>query len=300
MSYNYNRSGSLVSYYIMYQDANSSATAPRYNASFADLIKLGINSRQADNYNGFNGTMQEFCEALVTGANANGLADDAQVWTPTGFMTLANIFGAKNIFQNNTPNTFWNGSNFSVIPIADASTNGGITNTTFVDWNTRLAGTMGSYTNGSAGSYTNYVDWITDVYNVANGALTNADTALTNADAAAGIATCADSNATAALSAIGNVSNIEQPYTNIVDWTSHISSIATNANSNATNAINAIGNVPSGSNVMEIIGNVPAGNSVMEYVGPVSNIPSPYNNIIDWVNGELGDISSQLTNIIGS
>lgn len=293
MSYNYNRSGSLVSYYIMYQDANSSTTAPRYNASFADLVKLGINSRQADNYDGFNGTMQEFCEALVTGPNANGLADDAQVWTPTGFTTLANIFGTKNIFQNDTPNTFWNGSSFSAIPIADASTNGGITNTTFVNWNTRLTGTMGSYTNGRPGNYTNYVDWITDVYYIAN-------TALTNADAAAGVATCASSNAAAALNAIGNVSNIEQPYTNIIDWTSHISSVATNANSNATNAINAIGSVPSGSNVMGIIGSVPAGNSVMEYVGPVSNIPSPYSNIIDWVNGELGDISSQLTNIIGS
>lgn len=291
MSYNYNRDGSLYSYYMMFQDSNSSSIVPYYNASFADLVDLGISS---NNGYSFTGTVQGFLEELTNGSNiAVANAENANLWTPTGFKTFTEILGNKNIFNNDDATKFWNGSSFATIPMADTDTNGGITNATFTNWNTRLSGIMGAYTNGQPGNYTNYVNWITDVYYIAN-------TALTNADAAAGVATCASSNATAALNAIGNVSNIEQPYTNIIDWTSNISSVATNANSNATNAINAIGSVPSGSNVMGIIGSVPAGNSVMEYVGPVSNIPSPYSNIIDWVNGELGDISSQLTNIIGS
>lgn len=258
MSNIYGRPTDVSSYFIMYQDSNSTTTQQAYNATFADLVDLKISGTNGFT---FNGKVQGFCELLT---------------------------------NNSVPNTFWDGSNFSAvsIPIADANTNGGITNTTFIDWNTRLTGAMGSYTNGATGNYTNYVDWITDVYNVAN-------TALTNADAAAGVATCANSSATAALNAIGtvpvgsnimgiigNVNNMPQN-TNIIDWSANISSIATNANSNATNAINAIGNVPSG-------------NSVMGYIGDVNNIPTPYNNIIDWVNGELGDISSQLTNIIGS
>ena len=237
MSNIYGRPTDVSSYFIMYQDSNSTTTQQAYNATFADLVDLKISGTNGFT---FNGKVQGFCELLT---------------------------------NNSVPNTFWDGSDFRSIPIANADINGGITNSTYVDWNARLAGTMGAYTNGTTGNYTNYVDWITDVYNVAN-------TALTNADAAAGVATCASSNAAAALNAIGNVSNIEQPYTNIIDWNTNISSIA-------TNAINAIGTVPSGSNIMGIVGNV-------------SNIPSPYTDIIGWVNGELGDISSQLTNIIGS
>ena len=244
MSNIYGRPTDVSSYFIMYQDSNSTTTQQAYNATFADLVDLKISGTNGFT---FNGKVQGFCELLT---------------------------------NNSVPNTFWDGSDFRSIPIANANINGGITNSTYVDWNTRLAGTMGAYTNGTTGNYTNYVDWITDVYSVAN-------TALTNANAAAGVATCANSNATAALNAIGNVSNIEQPYTNIIDWNTNISSVATNANSNATNAINAIGSVPSGSNVMGIIGSV-------------SNIPSSYDNIIDWVNGELGGISTQLSNIIGS
>lgn len=208
MSNIYGRPTDVSSYFIMYQDSNSTTTQQAYNATFADLVDLKI---PGTNGFTFNGKVQGFCELLT---------------------------------NNSVPNTFWNGSNFSAvsIPIADADTNGGITNTTFTDWNTRLAGTMGAYTNGATGNYTNYVNWITDVYNVANAALTNAD-------AAAGVATCASSDATAALNAIGTV---------------------------------------------------PSGNNVMGYIGNVSNIPSPYTDIIGWVSGELGDISSQLTNIIGS
>lgn len=275
MSYNYNRDGALYSYYMMFQDSNSSSIIPYYNASFADLVDLGISS---DNGYSFNGTVQGFLEELTNGSNiAVANAENANLWTPTGFKTFTEILGNKNIFNNTDAAKFWNGSSFVTIPMADSNTNGGITNATFIDWNTRLSGNMGTYTN--------YVNWITDVSSVAN--------------AAAGVATCASSDAAAALNAIGtvpvgsnimgiigNVNNMPQN-TNIIDWSANISSIASNANSSATNAINTIGNVPSG-------------NSVMGYIGDVNNIPTPYNNIIDWVSGELGDISTQLTNIIGS
>lgn len=228
MSYNYNRDGGLFSYFIMYQDTNGTETKPSYNASFADLVQLGL----INNSNGytFNGTLQDFCEQLTNGSNISTTnAENANLWTPTGFKTFGEILGNKNIFDNKNANTFWNGSNFSSIPIANANTDGGITSNTYIDWNNKLSGNIPT-------GNTNFVGWISDVSNVSNAARTVADTALINADAAMGVGTCANNSAAAALNAIGNV----------------------------------------------------------------SNIPSPYTDIIGWVNGELGDISAQLSNIIGS